>query len=365
MKQKKSLCLLLTLLLVVGLVLTGCGGQNAQAPQGNSGQDAAATGERVLNIYSWSDNFSPEVLDDFAKKFNCKVNYDVFSSNEELLAKVQAGGAQYDLIQPSDYMVGTMVKLGLLEELNHNNLPNLKNLVSSFQTPTFDAGNKHSVVYTWGVTGIAYNTKYVKDPITSWQDLWNPKYKGRLVLLNDSREMLGMALKKNGFSNSTKNEKEIEKAYNDLKTLAPNVLAYDTEDIKQKFITEEAWIGTVWSGDAAFVYKDNKDVAFIIPKEGTTVWADTLAIPKGAKHRELAEQFINYLMEPEVSVKNYEFIGYSNPNEKAFALHSQDYQKNPMINLSKSEIGKGEWIQDVGDTLKIYDRFWTELKAGQ
>ncbi|WP_236995080.1 polyamine ABC transporter substrate-binding protein [Heliomicrobium modesticaldum] len=363
MKQKKALPKLLASLLTLALVLTGCG--TTQAPEAKGGQDGANGGERVLNIYSWADNFSPEVLDDFAKKHNCKVNYDVFSSNEELLAKLQAGGAQYDVIQPSDYMVGAMVKMGLLEELNHNSIPNMKNLVSTFQTPAFDPGNKHSVVYTWGITGIAYNTKYVKEPISSWQDLWNPKYKGRLVLLNDSREVLGMALKKNGFSNSTKDQKELDKAFNDLKTLAPNVLAFDTDDIKQKFITEEAWIGTMWSGDAAFVYKDNKDVAFVIPKEGTTIWADTLAIPKGAKHRELAEQFINYLMEPEVSVKNYEFIGYSNPNEKAFAQHSEEYRKNPMINLSKSEIAKGEWLQDVGDMLKFYDRYWTELKAGQ
>jgi spermidine/putrescine transport system substrate-binding protein len=321
--------------------------------------------EQVLNIYSWADNFNPDVIKEFEQKYNVKVNYDVYGSNEEMLAKIQAGASGYDLIQPSDYMVGTMIQLGLLEELNKENIPNLKNIVSTFQTPPFDPGSKYSIVYTWGITGIAYNKKYVKEPITSWQDLWNPAYKGRVILLNDPREVLGMALIKNGFSNSTKDKGELEKAFNDLKGLLPSVIAFDTDNIKQKMIAEEAWIGTVWSGDASFINAQNKDVAYVIPKEGATIWADTLAIPKGAKHKELAEKFINYLMDPEVSVKNYEFIGYSNPNEKAYPLHSEAYRSNKMIFLDKADIDRAEWLVDVGDTLQEYDRYWTELKSGR
>lgn len=337
--------------LLIGLLLLGTVGCSSQ--------------EKVLNIYSWADNFDPEVLAQFEQKYNVKINYDVFSSNEEMLAKLQAGGAQYDLIQPSDYMVATMIKLGMLEELNKENIPNLQNIVSAFQTPPFDPGSKHSIVYTWGVTGIAYNKKYVKDEIDSWSDLWDPKYNGRVILLNDPREVIGMALKKNGFSNSTQDKNELAAAVADLKKLVPGVIAFDTDNIKQKMIAEEAWIGSVWSGDAAVINGENPDVEYVVPKEGATIWADTLAIPKGARHKEIAEQFINYLLEPKVSVKNYESIGYSNPNAKAYPLHSEEYKSNKMIFLPKADLDRTEWLVDVGETLQEYDRYWTELKSGR
>ncbi|KAB2953496.1 spermidine/putrescine ABC transporter substrate-binding protein [Heliorestis acidaminivorans] len=333
-------------------ILTGCAGGDSSSRQ-------------VLNIYSWADNFCEDVIADFEQKYDVRVNYDIFASNEELLAKIQAGGAQYDLIQPSDYMVATMIKLDLLEEINKENIPNLNNMVTTFQRPSYDPEDKYSIVYTWGVTGIAYNPKYVTDEINSWQDLWNPAYAGRVVLLNDSREVIGMALKKNGYSNSTISETEIQEAVEELKTLVPNVLAFDTDTIKQKFIAEEAWIGTVWSGDAAFIYEENPDLEFVVPKEGSTIWADTFAIPKGAKNKELAEKFINFILEPEVSVQNYEYIGYSNPNKQAHPLHSEEYLSNPMIFLSDEEMKNTEWLEDVGDVLTVYDRFWTELKVGR
>ncbi|HHB1655482.1 MULTISPECIES: spermidine/putrescine ABC transporter substrate-binding protein PotD [Bacillus cereus group] len=325
----------------------------------------AGCGEKKeeLNIYSWADNFDEQVLKDFEKKYNVKINYDKYASNEEMLAKLQAGGAKYDLIQPSDYMVKTMAKMDLLAPLDKKNIPNIENMVSNFKTPAFDPENKYSLVYTWGVTGIAYNKKYVKEAPTSWADLWNEKYKGHVTLLNDSREVLGVGLKKHGFSNSTKDDAQLKTAADDLKKLLPNLLAFDTDNIKQKFITEDAWIGTVWSGDAAFIAKDNKDVEYVVPKEGGTIWADTLAIPKGAKHKELAEKFMNYLLDEKVSVKNYESIGYSNPNEKAHPLHSKEYRDNHMIFLTKEELDRTEWLVDVDDKLKDYDRYWTELKT--
>ena len=338
---------LVAALIALTLVLSGCGSKE------------------TLNLYSWADNFDEEVIEEFEKQFKVKVNYDVFSNNEELLAKIQAGGAKYDLIQPSDYMVATMIQLGLLEELNKANIPNEANINQAFRNPSYDPGSKHSIIYTWGVTGIAYNKKYVKENIQSWSDLWNSKYKGKVVLLDDSREVLGMGLKKLGFSNSSKDEKQIQQAANDLKALLPNLLAFDTDNIKQKMIAEEAWIGTVWSGDAAVIAAENKDVAFVVPKEGGTIWADTFAIPKGAKNKELAEKFINFILDPQISAKNYESIGYSNPNDKAKTYHSQDYLLNPMINLTDAELARTEWLVDVGDALTSYDKYWTELKAGK
>jgi len=341
---------ILLALCLPAVVLAGCGGGGET--------------KQTLNIYSWSDNFDEDVLREFEEQYNVKINYAVYASNEELLAKLQAGGNQYDIIQPSDYMVRTMIELGLLEKLNKDNLQNAANIVTALAMPPFDPNGEYSLVYTWGVTGIAYNKKYVKDPIDSWEDLWNPAYKGKVALLDDSREVIGMALIKNGFSNSTQNPDELKKAVDDLKALVPNVLAFDTENIKQKFIAEEVWIGTLWSGDAAFVQNENPDVEFVVPKEGATIWADTIAIPKGAPNRELAETFINYLYDPKVSAKNYESIGYGNPNEKARQYHSEEYLNNKTIFTSEEDLQRTEWLVDVGDMLKEYDRYWTELTSG-
>lgn len=339
-------------------LLTGCGGSTSQqaAPQKDSEK-------QVLNLFSWADNFSPTVLSGFEKKYNCKINYDVFANNEELLAKIQAGGSQYDVIQPSDYMVSTMTKLQLLEKLDKSKLPNTTSLLPSLQKPEFDPEGQYSVVYTWGMTGIVYNKKYVKTPPTSWQDLWNPEYKGRVILLNDSREVFGMALKKHGYSNNSTDTAQLSAAYTDLKTLAPNVLAYDTDTIKQKFIAEEAWLGTMWSGDAYFSQKENPDLAFVIPKEGTVIWADTFAIPKGAKHKALAEKFINYMYDPKVSAENYEYIGYNDPNEKAREFHKKEFLDNPILKLAVDKVSQGEWLKDIGNAITQYDKYWTELKT--
>ena len=258
-----------------------------------------------------------------------------------------------------------MLKLDLLEKMNMDNIPNAKNIVSTLKAPVYDPTGDHSLVYTWGITGIAYNKNYVKDIPDSWEDLWNPEYAGRLILLNDSRETIGMALKKNGFSNNSTDPAQVEKAFQDLKALAPNVLAFDTDTIKQKFIAEEAWIGTMWTGDASYTLKDNPNIGFVVPKEGATIWADTFAIPKGAKHKELAEKFINFIYDPKISAKNYEYIGYNDPNEKAQEFHSEEFKNDPMLKIGMDNIDKGEWLIDIGDALPMYDRYWTELKTAK
>lgn len=348
MNKIKMSSLVLAAMLVLGL-LSGCGGSSKE----------------TLNIYSWADNFDADVLAEFEKQFDVKINYDVFANNEDMLAKIKAGGSGYDLIQPSDYMVATMIKQDLLAPLNKDNIPNFANIADTFKNPAFDPDNKYSIVYTSGVTGIAYNTKYVKDEIDSWEDLWNPEYKGKVILLDDNREVIGMALKKAGYSNSSTNEAEITAAVDDLKALLPSVLAFDTDNIKQKMIQEEGWIATVWSGDASVIAKDNPDVAYVVPKEGGTIWSDNYAIPKGAKNQELAEKFINFMLDPETSAKNFESIGYSNPNTKAAEFHSAEYNDDKMINLSQEELSRTEWLGDVGEQLQLYDRYWTELKSGR
>lgn len=346
MKKIMSMILMLSLILSIA----GCGSKDDRP---------------VLNIYSWSDYYAPEVLAQFEKENNCKITYDVFSSNEELLAKMQAGGSQYDIIQPSDYMVTTMVKLNMLEKLDRNKIPNLKNIEKSLQKPAFDPEGAYSPVYTYGITGIVYNKKYVQNPPTKWDDLWNPEYKGQVLLLNDCREVFSVALKKNGQSNNSEDKKQVQKAFEDLKALNKNVLAYDTENIKQKFIAEDGWIGMLWSGDAAYAHRENPDLAFMIPKEGSLIWADTIAIAKGCKNKELAEKFINFMYDPKVSATNFDYIALPNPNVEAVKLMSDDYKNDEILTYGTAHSKLGEWLVDIGDSITMYDELWTELKASK
>ena len=356
------------LLLVVSLTfaLAGCGGgggeKKAEAPK-----DAPKKAEaQVLNIYSWADYFDPQVLAEFEKANNCRINYDVYSNTEELLAKMQAGGALFDIIQPSDYMVTTMIQLNMLEKLDHSKLPNVKpNLIESLKTPAYDQKLEFAIPYVWGITGIAYNKKYVKDPITSWADLWKPEYKGHIILLNDNREVFSLALKKAGKSNNSTDPKEVEAAFNDLKKLNANVLAYDTENNKQKMIAEEAWIAHMWSGDASFCNFDNPNITFCVPKEGTLIWADNMAIPKGAKNKELAIKFLNYIYDPKVSAKNFDYMKLPNANATAIPMQKKEIVENPILKDAAAKSNMGEWLHDIGNAITMYDKFWTELKTGK
>ena len=198
-----------------------------------------------------------------------------------------------------------------------------------------------------------------------WDDLWNPEYKGHVLLLNDCREVFSVALKKHGWSNNSTDPAQAEAAFKDLKQLNSSVIAYDTENLKQKFIAEEGWIGIMWSGDAAFTYRENNNVGFVVPDQGSLIWSDNFAIPKGCKNKELAEKFMNYMYDPKVSAKNWEFMNCANPNDEALKYHSQAYLDDPMLKIGKESIPKGEWLTDIGDSITMYDRYWTELKAGQ
>ena len=349
------------LMLAAMVLMAGCGGGSS-----SSDNKTASKGEKqVLNIYSWTDYYAPEVLADFEKENNCKITYDVFSNNEELLAKMQAGGSQYDIIQPSDYMVTTMLKLGMLEKLDVSKIPNWEKMDKALRKPAFDPEGVYSPVFTYGITGIVYNKKYIKNPPKDWNDLWNPEYKGHVILLNDCREVFSVALKKNGKSNNSKNQAEVEKAFQDLKELNKNVLAYDTENIKQKFISEEGWIGMMWSGDAAFSHRENPDIGFMVPPQGSLIWADTIAIPKGCKNKELAEKFINYMMDPKVSAKNTNVIMLPNPIPEAVKLMDDKYKSDPILKIGADSSKLGEWLVDIGDAITMYDKYWTELKASK
>lgn len=319
--------------------------------------------DKELNMFNWTEYLPQSVIDGFEKEFGVKVNYDTYSSNEEMQAKLQAGASGYDIVVPSDYMVNVLIKQGLLEPLSKAEIPNLKNVGQEFLDQPFDPGNRYTVPYMWGTTGLAVNSEKVKEPITSFNDLWNPKFKGRIVLLDDSREVIGMALKALGYSRNSTDPKQLEASKKKLQELMPLVKAFDSDSPKSLLLSGEVWLGLVWSGEAALANQENPHIVYVLPKEGGGRWQDNLAIPKGARHKRTAEVFINYLLRPEVSAELSQAFPYGNPNVVSHKLTPPEILKNPASYPPSDMLGKAEWLKDVGSATVLYDRIWTEVKG--
>lgn len=353
----RGLALGVALFLAVAVFFSYGGGSEVEAA------GAKAKERAVLNLYNWAEYMPESIIKGFEQEFGAKVNYDTFSNNEEMLAKLQAGASGYDLIFPSDYMVQVMANLKLLQPLDKAKLKNWKNLGKDWLDLYFDKGNKYSVPYLWGTLGIAYNSLKVKKAITSWNDLWDDKYKGRIVLPNDSREVIGAILQSCGFSRNSTNKKELQRAKAEFKKLMPLVKVFDTDSPKTLLMSGEVWIGMVWSGEAALANQENPKIKYVIPKEGGGIFMDNICIPKSAPHKELAHKFIDYVLRPEVSAQLSEAFPYGNPNAASHALTSKKIMSNPASYPPKASIAKAEWLKDVGDFTTEYDRIWTEVKG--
>jgi spermidine/putrescine transport system substrate-binding protein len=348
----------LAVVIILVLLLSACGG----------GQEKSTE----VNLYGWSEYVPQAMLDGFTEETGIKVNYDAYSSNEELMAKLQAGGSGYDVIIPSDYTVAILAKQGLLEELDQSKLPNYANIADEFKNRDYDPENKYSIPYQWGTVGLGIDTEKVTTPITKWADLWNPEFKDRVVLLDDEREVIGMVLNVLGYDKNSTNEAELEQAKAKLLELMPNVRLFDSDSPSRALLTGEAWLGQLWNGEGAIAHDENPAINYICPEEGCGIWIDTLAIPKGAPHKDAALAFLNYVMDPKASILITEEFGYSNPNQAALELMKTEnpelydwYMGFAATNPSEADIQNGKAIVDVGDATAIYDRIWTEVKGGE
>ncbi|HET8707396.1 MAG TPA: extracellular solute-binding protein, partial [Pseudomonadales bacterium] len=252
----------------------------------------------------------------------------------------------------------------LLHEIDKTKLNNFKNLDPKLLNQSYDPDNKYSVPYMWGVTGIMVNSKVI-DPakITSWNDLWNPEFKGQLLMQNDVREVFHAALKVLGYSGNTTNPAEIEAAFKKLQTLVPNVRIFNSEKPSVPFIDGEVNIGMIWNGEAYMAAKENPDFKFIYPKEGVAIWIDNIVIPKHAKNIENAHKLIDYLLRPEVAKAISEEIGYASPNLEAVKLLPKEIRENRTAYPAAEDIKNGEMQLDVGPTIKLYEEYWDKLKA--
>jgi spermidine/putrescine transport system permease protein len=319
--------------------------------------------DRVLNLYIWSNYIAPETLARFESRHGVKVNVDLYDSNEALLAKLQAGNAGYDVVCPSDYSVEVLRAQGLLQTLDRSALPHLGNVDPSFLDRPYDPGNAHSVPYFWGTSGIAYHRRRVAEPPASWGALWDPRYAGRILMLDDAREAIGAALKWRGHSQNTRDPRLLEAAREDLRRQKPLVRAYNSTNFEDILLSGDVWIAQAWNGQIAKAMAQDPDIAYVLPKEGSTLFIDNLAIPADARHPELAHAFIDFTLEAETAAEICRTMRYSSPNRTAWPLLPVEVRKNPAIFPPPGAVDHLELIRDLGDATVLYDRLWTEVKA--
>lgn len=318
--------------------------------------------QQVLNVFNWSEYLPQSVIDKFEETYNIKVNYSTFSSNEEMLAKLMAGGSNYDLVVASDYMVQVLVKQNLIQPIDKSQLTNFKNIGDEFKNLDFDKGNVYSVPYMWGDAVICYDQTKIKGNITSYADLWKSEYKNSIVVLDDQRAVIGMTLKKMGYSINETNPMILEKAKLELAKLQPNIKAYDSDSPKTMLINGEAKIGFVWGAEASLAKRENKNLKVVIPKEGLFLQQDNFVIHKDSKNVKAAELFMNFIMEPEISAEISKAFPYANPNTAAYPLIDKSIIEDIGIYPPTDDVKKGEHLKDLGDKDKLYDKIWSEVK---
>ena len=348
---------------VSGCALAGCGNINKT----NAKTDGKSDSGKVY-VYNWGEYIDPETITMFESETGIKVVYDEFETNEAMYPKIAAGAAQYDVVCPSDYMVNKMMDKGLLQELDYSKLPNVKkNIGTEYfkMADEFDPGNKYCVPYCWGTVGILYNKTMVDEPVDSWSILWDEKYADSILMQDSVRDAFMVALKLNGNSMNTLDETELAAARDLLIKQKPLVQAYVIDQVRDKMIGGEAALGVIYSGEAIFTQRENPDLEYVIPKEGTNVWIDSWVIPKNAPNKENAEKFIDFMCRGDVALKNFEYITYSTPNDAARDLIEDEDLKNSKIafpDLSQySGLETYTYLGEDGDSL--YNDMWKEVKS--
>lgn len=349
MKRKIGLAIVLAIALSMTMGLVGC----------NKKDDS-----KSLNVYNWGDYIDPDVLKDFEEEFGIKVNYNTFATNEDMYVAIKKGGTSYDVAFPSDYMIERMIEDDLLEPLDKSKLDNFKNLDEKFLDLDFDRDNKYSLPYMWGTVGIMYNKKLVsEEDVDSWDILWDKSYEKNILMLDSQRDTFAVALKKLGYSMNTRDRGELEEAKEELIKQKPLVYAYVGDEGKDLMVGEEAALSVVWSGDALAMVRENENLAYSIPKEGTNLWFDNMVIPKNARNKEMAHEFLNFMQRPDIAARNTDYIGYSSPNLKAKELLPKDIVNSYIAYPNDEEILNTEIFKDPRDIIRLYDDLWIELKA--
>ncbi len=321
-----------------------------------------------LKVYNWGEYMDPQVLELFEKETGISVTYDEYETNESMYPIIAKGAADYDLICPSDYMIQKMSDEGLLEPINWSRIPNAKNIDDQYFefARGYDENNTYSMPYLWGTVGILYNKKMVKGPIDSWGVLWDTRYQDDILMQKSVRDAFGVALKYLGYSLNTTDEAQLDEAKQKLLEQKHSgvVQAYVVDEVRDKMIAGEAAIGVIYSGEALTCMEENEDLAYVIPKEGSNLWMDNFAIVKGAKNKENAEKFLNFLCRPEIMKMNFEYITYSVPSSKARELLPDEYKNSTIAFPALDSLKNCEVLKYVGkDGDSLYNQKWKEIMS--
>ncbi|MBQ7974434.1 MAG: spermidine/putrescine ABC transporter substrate-binding protein [Clostridia bacterium] len=327
-----------------------------------------------INVYNWgeyiADGSEEGILDvnaEFTKLTGIKVNYSTYATNEELYAKLKGGGSSYDIIIPSDYMISRMISEDMLLPLDMDNIPNFKNITSTFVNPEYDPENKFSVPYTWGTVGIIYDNTAISDDSFGWEILWDEQYKDQILMFDNPRDAFAVAELYLGYSLNTENSEELGKAAELLKKQKTLVQAYVMDEIFDKMGAGEAVLAPYYAGDALTLMDEYEHLSFVIPEEGTNLFVDAMCIPAGARNKEAAEMYINFMCEPDVAYSTTSYIGYSTPNDGALAMVDEEVKNDGISYLSKDYLdSKTEVYTNLSDEAnRLMQDKWTDMKSSE
>jgi spermidine/putrescine-binding protein len=341
-----------------GALLQACGGGVDPEGDDNPGGDSAVPEEIEdrLAIYNWSDYVAEDTIAGFEEEYDVEVTYDTYESNEEMLAKLQAGAAGYDVVFPTGYIIEAMIAGGLLAPIRREFLTNWGNLSPIFLDPPFDPGNAHSVPYLWGMTGVAWRTDRVDTPPASWGVFHDDRWNGKMTLLDDARDVIAAFLKLNGFSINSIVPEELEAAKLDAIEAGAHIRAFVSAPVKGQLVSGDVWIAQLWDGDTRQAAVEEPAIAFSLPREGAPIYADAMVIPRSAPHKRAAHAFMDYVLRPEVAAAIADATGYGTANAAA-------RPRNPRPFPSAEELTRLEFARDLGEGTRLWDRIWTEIKS--
>ncbi len=359
---------------LLALAALGCGsgsgtgseptpGRAAQSRPGLPGRPAQP-GPGQLNVYIWTNYLPAEVVAEFERRTGIRVNVDTYSSNEALLDKLQSGVADYDLVVPSDYMLQILVPQRLLRPLDRRRLPRFGNLDPRFLDRKFDPGNRCSLPYLWGTTGIGYDRLKVAAPVDSWQALFDPRHAGRVLMLDDMREAFGAALRLDGRPLNERDPAALRRAAARLAAQKPLVRTYNSSDFANLLAAGDVDLAQGYNGELAkVVAREPHRFAYVIPREGGTLWIDSLAIPSTARNLDSAYAFLDYVLEPAVAARIVAGVRYASANRAALPLIAPEIRDDPAVYPAAAVLDRCQLIEDLGATTPLLDRLWTEVKA--
>ena len=377
--MKKIAALTLSCVLSASLLLAGCSVERVDSNSGNAetpsaGNNTAAAGDRVLNVCNWGEYIDVDLITEFEEQTGIKVNYQTAESNEALYSVLKNGGANYDVICPSDYMISQLIEEDMLQPLDYSKIPNFEKIDDRFKNLSYDPENLYTVPYTWGTLGIIYNTTMVDEPITSWDAMFDEKYAGNVLMIRNSRDALAAALLDLGYDLNTTDEAQIREAYELLASAKEKGVyqAFVMDEVFQKMEGGNAAIAMYYAGDYLTMLENNPDLAYVVPEEGSNWFVDAMCVLKNAQHKEEAEEWINFIASTESSLANMDYIWYASPNAEALesypAYYEETYGEPLDMGLYEIMAAPSEVLDRCtlyenlpSETLTLYNDLWTEL----